>query len=77
VEAGTGPGSVRPLGLGCLAALLAADADADASTVPMVIFFGTVLVSLIGGFAISRPVVARRIDDEFIPSSPCATRGSA
>lgn len=61
------------LGLGCLAAFAAATMGTDGtlSAMPLVLFFGAVLASLLIGFTISRPVVARRIDDEFVWLGKC------
>lgn len=60
-------------GLGCLAAFAAAAMETDAvlSATPIVIFFGTLLASLVIGFTISRPVVPRRIDEEFVWLGKC------
>ena len=49
-----------------------ADAEGAASAAPLFVFFGTALVALILGFTISRPVVARRIDDEFVWLGKCS-----
>jgi hypothetical protein len=64
------------MGLGCLLAWASAgslaDADGAASAAPIFIFLAAALVSLIFGFTVSRPVVARRIDDEFVWLGKCS-----
>jgi hypothetical protein len=56
------------LGSGLAWALAAVTADADglAAAAPILVFLGSALVALVVGFTISRPVVPRRIDDEFV-----------
>ena len=61
-------------GLGCLGTYASAHMSDDGpiSAAPLVIFFASVLVALVGGTIISRPVVARRIDDEFVWIGKCS-----
>jgi hypothetical protein len=64
------------MALGCLAAwasaVLSTDTEGLAQALPLLIFFGSLVVALGVGLTFSRPVVAQRIDDEFVWLGKCS-----
>ncbi len=69
-----GAWALMGIGTGIAWAVAALDVDGPIGAAPLLIFFSTAFVALIMGFTISRPVVARRIDDEFLWLGKCGGR---